>query len=86
MTGKVTGIGGVFFTCPDPDALRAWYLKHLGLAAEPGGGIWFDWLNLRVRDLVGTERPGLRPRLKRRGGPWLRRTGISPLAHFPIYR
>jgi predicted enzyme related to lactoylglutathione lyase len=32
----VTGIGGFFFRCDDPDALAAWYRTHLGV-----GG--FDW-------------------------------------------
>ncbi len=28
---RVTGIGGIFFKAKDPDALYAWYEKHLGL-------------------------------------------------------
>ena len=28
---KVTGIGGVMFRAEDPDALSAWYKKHLGI-------------------------------------------------------
>ncbi len=28
---RVTGIGGVFFKAKDPEALYAWYEKHLGL-------------------------------------------------------
>ena len=35
----VTGIGGVFFRAKDPDALRAWYLTHLGV----GGKGWDPW-------------------------------------------
>jgi predicted enzyme related to lactoylglutathione lyase len=31
------GIGGVFFRSSDPDALRAWYAEHLGLAMEDYG-------------------------------------------------
>ena len=27
---KVTGIGGVFFKCKDPNAVNDWYKKHLG--------------------------------------------------------
>jgi glyoxylase I family protein len=30
---QVTGIGGVFFRAKDPDALAAWYKKHLGVFA-----------------------------------------------------
>ena len=28
---KVNGIGGVFFRARDPEALSAWYEKHLGV-------------------------------------------------------
>ena len=28
---KVTGIGGVMFRAENPDALSAWYKKHLGI-------------------------------------------------------
>ena len=33
----VTGIGGFFFRASDPDALRAWYVAHLGVGSEPYG-------------------------------------------------
>lgn len=33
------GIGGVFFRASDPDGLRAWYARHLGIAAD-GGFTW----------------------------------------------
>jgi catechol 2,3-dioxygenase-like lactoylglutathione lyase family enzyme len=39
----VTGIGGVFFKARDPDALREWYRRHLGIAFEPGDGATFLW-------------------------------------------
>jgi len=29
---KVTGIGGIFFKCKDPNKMKAWYKTHLGLA------------------------------------------------------
>lgn len=32
---KVTGIGGVFFRCSNPQALAEWYEKHLGVAQVP---------------------------------------------------
>lgn len=32
---KVTGIGGLFFKAKDPDALAAWYEKHLGISRVP---------------------------------------------------
>ena len=32
---RATGIGGVFFTSPDPAATVAWYEQHLGLSPAP---------------------------------------------------
>ena len=40
---RVTGIGGVFFLAKDPDALRTWYRKHLGIEVEEWGGFAFRW-------------------------------------------
>ncbi len=31
---RVIGIGGIFFKSSDPDRLRAWYQKHLGLEPD----------------------------------------------------
>jgi predicted enzyme related to lactoylglutathione lyase len=33
---KALGVGGIFFTSKDPQALMAWYQKALGLPAESG--------------------------------------------------
>jgi catechol 2,3-dioxygenase-like lactoylglutathione lyase family enzyme len=35
----VTGIGGIFFRAKNPDALRNWYVRHLGVGSAPYG----DW-------------------------------------------
>ena len=35
----VTGIGGIFFRARDPDTLKAWYAKHLGVGAGEYG-VW----------------------------------------------
>ncbi len=40
---KVTGIGGVFFKCKDPNAIKEWYNKHLGIDAGQYGAN-FEWL------------------------------------------
>jgi len=42
MTARVLGIGGIFFKARDPEALRAWYRKHLGLAITDWGGVVFE--------------------------------------------
>lgn len=39
---KVTGIGGIFFKCKNPKALRAWYSKHLGINTNDYGAV-FEW-------------------------------------------
>lgn len=39
---KVTGIGGVFFKCQDPDGVKAWYKEHLGFDTDQWGTN-FEW-------------------------------------------
>ena len=39
---RVVGIGGVFFRARDPDALRAWYVSHLGIEPEEHGSAIFQ--------------------------------------------
>ncbi|MFT3677575.1 MAG: VOC family protein [Chitinophagaceae bacterium] len=39
---KVTGIGGIFFKCKDPNKMKEWYQKHLGLDTNPYGAS-FEW-------------------------------------------
>ena len=41
---KVTGIGGIFFKCDDPNAVKEWYNQHLGLEAGPYGAS-FEWID-----------------------------------------
>lgn len=40
---KVTGIGGIFFKCKDPNAVNEWYKTHLGFDTTPYGTS-FEWL------------------------------------------
>lgn len=40
---RVTGIGGIFFKAQDPQALSAWYGRHLGLPVTDWGGASFQW-------------------------------------------
>lgn len=39
---RVTGIGGIFFKCKDPDTMREWYQKHLGFTTDQYGAS-FEW-------------------------------------------
>ncbi|MDO9511224.1 MAG: VOC family protein [Bacteroidales bacterium] len=39
---KVTGIGGIFFKCKDPNILREWYKTNLGLNTNQYGAV-FEW-------------------------------------------
>jgi predicted enzyme related to lactoylglutathione lyase len=39
---RVTGIGGIFFKCKDPQKITEWYQKHLGLDVNPYGAT-FEW-------------------------------------------
>jgi predicted enzyme related to lactoylglutathione lyase len=49
---RVTGIGGIFFKCKDPQAMKQWYEKHLGIPQDPYG-YTFKWYEQRDSDLVG---------------------------------
>ncbi|HEX3385176.1 MAG TPA: VOC family protein [Mucilaginibacter sp.] len=39
---RVTGIGGIFFKCKDPQKMKEWYQTHLGFGAEQYGTM-FKW-------------------------------------------
>ena len=39
---KVTGIGGIFFKCKDPNKMKEWYKTHLGLDTNEWGAT-FEW-------------------------------------------
>jgi predicted enzyme related to lactoylglutathione lyase len=41
-TGRVIGIGGVFFKSKENKQLSAWYSENLGIAQDPSG-ILFKW-------------------------------------------
>ncbi|MEI6346583.1 MAG: VOC family protein [Bacteroidota bacterium] len=41
-TKRVTGIGGIFFKCKDPEKIRQWYKTHLGFDVTEYG-TQFDW-------------------------------------------
>ena len=39
---KVTGLGGIFFKCWNPDKMKEWYNEHLGLDTDKWGTN-FEW-------------------------------------------
>ncbi len=39
---KVTGIGGIFFKCKDPNKMKEWYKTHLGFDTNQYGAT-FEW-------------------------------------------
>ncbi|MBL7825584.1 MAG: VOC family protein [Saprospiraceae bacterium] len=39
---RVTGIGGIFFKCENPEQVREWYATHLGLEIDQYGTS-FEW-------------------------------------------
>src|SRR5881394_2520439 len=42
---RVTGLGGIFFKCRNPDAVKNWYAEHLGLPLDGDGCVTFQWRN-----------------------------------------
>jgi heme-degrading monooxygenase HmoA len=50
---RVTGLGGVFFKARDPDALRAWYQRHLGFLLRTDGAVVFRWRELERTAATG---------------------------------
>jgi len=44
ISKKVTGIGGIFFKCKDPDKMKEWYEKNLGLTMNEYGSL-FEFSN-----------------------------------------
>ena len=39
---RVTGIGGIFFKCNDPEKIKQWYKTHLGFDVTQYG-VKFEW-------------------------------------------
>ena len=51
---RVTGIGGIFFQARDPQALQAWYRRHLGIDVLDWGGAAFRWTDDHGKPVGGT--------------------------------
>lgn len=39
---RVTGLGGIFFKCKDPEQMKSWYKNHLGFVTDDHGAV-FQW-------------------------------------------
>jgi predicted enzyme related to lactoylglutathione lyase len=52
ISKKVTGIGGIFFKCKDPDKMKEWYEKNLGLKMNEYGSL-FEFGNSDNPDYKG---------------------------------
>jgi len=50
---KVTGIGGIFFKCKDPNKMNEWYKTHLGFDTTQYGTS-FEWRQLEDPTKTGT--------------------------------
>ena len=49
MKNRVTGLGGFFFKTKDPDTIKKWYGKHLGLPVDDYG-CTFWWKDKEGKD------------------------------------
>ena len=52
MPKRVTSLGGIFFKCNDPAAIRNWYNTHLGLNTDQYGTT-FEWRHADAPDKKG---------------------------------
>lgn len=50
---RVTGIGGIFFKCQDPEKIREWYKTHLGVDTNQWGAT-FEWREAGDPEKKGT--------------------------------
>lgn len=49
--GRVTGIGGIFFKVENPDSIKQWYYKNLGLAPNDYGSM-FEFRESDSKDIA----------------------------------
>jgi predicted enzyme related to lactoylglutathione lyase len=58
---RVTGIGGIFFKARDPQAMQAWYKRHLGIDVQDWGGAAFRWTDADGSPVGGTTAWSIMP-------------------------
>lgn len=49
---RVTGLGGIFFKCKDPQSVKQWYHDHLGLDTDQYGAS-FSWTDNYKPEIPG---------------------------------
>lgn len=52
MEKRVTGLGGVFFKAQNPQLIKEWYGKHLGLTISEWGSSFF-WRDQHKPEVLG---------------------------------
>lgn len=50
--GRITGIGGIFFKCEDPQKVKDWYQQKLGMITDQYGAL-FEFRQANDPDLEG---------------------------------
>jgi len=50
---KVTGLGGVFFKCENPESMNEWYAENLGLPSSEYGTT-FEWRQIDNPSIKGS--------------------------------
>jgi predicted enzyme related to lactoylglutathione lyase len=62
---RVTGLGGLFFKAENPEALYAWYERHLGLRRGEGEAVTFRWRQHDGKETEGRTVWAIFPRTTR---------------------
>ncbi len=50
---RVTGIGGIFFKCDDPEQVKDWYRDNLGFEPDAHGYVSFEWRHPDAPEKIG---------------------------------
>lgn len=50
---RVTGLGGLFIKCKNPEAMYGWYEKHLGVTRDQSQAVSFNWREADDPDKTG---------------------------------
>ena len=79
---KATGIGGVFFKARNPQALKEWYVKYLGIKLEDWGGAIFQWSD---DDAIQPTATGMTVwQLASEGGDWFQPSQAQVMVNYRV--